>query len=233
MVGGSSACGSARVSEAARRAWFQALVEPPLASGVAALLDDRWAELAGTVPAAPSGWAVGREPQADDRLGRCEYRGWGWNRTRRILGGSTAGSRGGGGAVILGGSTAGSRGGEGGTACAAGDSPERPAALREARAGGDGTTGCAGWGGLKINNGTPADSRRFCRRWLLVVEVPAQRFSRRGSTRPGWVGRIAACCLWLGSDRTWLKWSSGARRTHHDAVSAISLSEAERPFSDI
>ncbi|HET9561059.1 MAG TPA: hypothetical protein VFP01_03050 [Propionibacteriaceae bacterium] len=64
VVVGSSAYGSERASEAARRACFQALVEAPLASGVAALLDDRRAELAGTVPAAPFGWALEREPQA-------------------------------------------------------------------------------------------------------------------------------------------------------------------------
>ena len=177
--------------------------------------------------------------------------GAGGGTQRAILGGSTAGSRGGGGAVILGGSTAGGgaarwrgrsdlgrlnhwlarwRGRR--TACRLGilrsDLPhcERRGRLRWYNS-------LPRWGGLKINNGTPTNSRRFRRRWLLVVEVPAQWFSRRGSTRRGRVGKIAPCCLWLRSNRTWLKWSSGARRTHHNAVSAISLSEAERAFSDI
>ena len=64
LVGGSAPSAAAWVSAPARRAWFRALVEAPLASEVAALLDDRSTELAGTVPAAPSRWAVEWEPQA-------------------------------------------------------------------------------------------------------------------------------------------------------------------------
>ena len=39
--------------------------------------------------------------------------------------------------------------------------------------------------------------------------------------------------LYLGWHRTWLERSGFARRAHHNAVPAISLSEAERPFSYI
>ena len=148
-----------------------------------------------------------------------------------ILGGSTAGSRGGEGAVILGGSTAGRRGGEGalgggwgfsGTAC------------HTARgAAGDGTTGCLDGVGSRSTR-----ARRPAAAGSAVVGFSSSKSQLNGSAgvaRRGLGGSesIAACCVWLGSDRTWLEWSSGARRTHHNAVSAISLSEAERPFSDI
>jgi hypothetical protein len=44
---------------------------------------------------------------------------------------------------------------------------------------------------------------------------------------------ITVCYLWFGSDRTWLERSRSARRTRHNGVFAVSLSEAEGPLSDI
>jgi hypothetical protein len=96
--------------------------------------------------------------------------------------------------------------------------------------------GPAGWARLKINNRAPAGRGRCRRSCLLLFEVPTQLLSQRGTTRPGRIGKtwtIAVCCLCLGCDHTWFECSSSARRTDHNLVSAISLSEAQRPLSDI
>jgi hypothetical protein len=94
----------------------------------------------------------------------------------------------------------------------------------------------AGWTRLKINNGAPAGRGRCRRICLLLFEVPIQRLSPRGTTRPGRIGKtctIAVCCLCLGCDHIWFECSSSTRRTDHPVVSAISLSEAQRPLGDI
>ena len=85
---------------------------------------------------------------------------------------------------------------------------------------------------FKINNGSPAGHRHIRWNWLVQVD-PAQGFRWQRSTRPGWVRKsqkIALRCVCLDSDSTWLEGSSGAHRTHHNAVPAVSLSEAARPF---
>jgi hypothetical protein len=46
----------------------------------------------------------------------------------------------------------------------------------------------AGLSWFKINNGPPPRRSSFCRNCLLLLEIPAQRLSRQGSTCPGWIG---------------------------------------------
>ena len=131
---------------------------------------------------------------------------------RAILGGSTAGSRGGGGAVILGGSTTGSRGGGGGALRAGWGFSGATCRTARGAAGCDGTTACLDGVGSRSTM-----ARRPTAAGSVVVGFLSSKSQLNGSAgvaRRGRGGseRSRPGCLWLRSDRTWLKWSSGARR---------------------